>query len=79
MDEVEDQASDGEERLREDPYSHQVDNSNNQTPHIQAQFSKLSLTEAKENIITEDGHPDPLLATNPHASTEDKTPQTPST
>lgn len=71
MNEVKDQASHGGSE-REDKFSHQVDN--NQTSHIQAQFSNLSLMEPKETIITEDGHPNPL-STNPHASTEDNYPQ----
>ncbi|MCJ1268607.1 hypothetical protein MMC22_008495 [Lobaria immixta] len=46
-----------------------------QTSPIRAQFSNLSLTEANETIIADDGHPYSPPA-DPHASTEDSTPQT---
>ncbi|CAF9906132.1 hypothetical protein IMSHALPRED_004094 [Imshaugia aleurites] len=70
MDGVKDQAS-LEVRPHEDLLPHQVDN--HQTSHIRAQFSNLSLVEANETVIAEDGHPSSLSA-NPHASTEDSTP-----
>jgi hypothetical protein len=72
MDEVEDHASYGDGSPREDIFSYQVDD--NQTSHIRAQFSNLSLTGANETIITEDGHPYSPPA-NPYASTEDSSPQ----
>jgi len=72
MDEVEDHASYGDGSPREDIFSYQVHD--NQTSHIRAQFSNISLPEANETIITEDGHPYSPPA-NPYASTEDSSPQ----
>lgn len=65
-------ASYTEGNLCEDRMSHQVDNK--QTSHVQAQFSNISLTEANETIITEEGHP-PFPPTNPPTSAEYDTSQ----
>lgn len=72
MDEVEDHASHGASP-REDTISHQVNN--NQSSPTRAQFSNLSLSEAYETIVAEDGHPYSPPA-DPHARTEDSNPQT---
>lgn len=70
MNAVEDQTFHGEGSLREDLISPQIDN--DQTSHVRSHFSNLSLTEANETIITDDGLSKPLSA-NPHERTADST------
>ncbi len=72
MNEVKDHASYEDESSRENIFSYQVHD--NQTSHIRAQFSNISLLEVNETIIIEDDH-SYFPSANSYASIEDSSSQ----